>query len=68
MTHGYKMMINHNKEYLRRKSCHFHKLAIDRGALAMMCGRDEKPHPNVTTCWKIIMVRTRYKAMNTHCR
>ncbi len=39
-----------NKEDLRQKSYHLHKLASDRGALSMMCRRDEEPRPNVATC------------------
>ncbi len=27
-----------------------HKFANDKGALAMMCGKDEEPQPNVAVC------------------
>jgi hypothetical protein len=49
MTQGYKMMINNNKEE-DKKVVICHKLASDRGALFMMCGRDEKPQPSATAC------------------
>jgi hypothetical protein len=39
----YEMTIDNNKEDLKRKSYHYRKLPNDGGALAMMCGRDEKP-------------------------
>jgi hypothetical protein len=40
-------------------------LVTAKDALAMMCGRDEEPHPNVTTRWRIVMVCACYKAMDT---
>ncbi len=44
------MTINDNKKYLRQKKVViYHKLASDKGALAMMCGRDEEPQPSVVT-------------------
>jgi hypothetical protein len=43
-------------------------LVSDRGALTMMCGRDEEPWPNVTTHWKIVMACAHCKDMNTCCR
>jgi hypothetical protein len=42
-THGYKMKINNTKEALRKKIVIYQKLVSDRGALTMMCGRDEEP-------------------------
>jgi hypothetical protein len=41
---------------------------LDKGALAMMCGKDEKPWPSVVTCWRIATACTHYKAMDTHYR
>jgi hypothetical protein len=43
------MMINDNKEDVRRKIVICHKLINGGGALAMMCGRDEEPQPSATT-------------------
>jgi hypothetical protein len=43
----------------------YHKLTNDGGALAMMCGRDEKPQSNVATRWRIVMACTHCKAMDT---
>jgi hypothetical protein len=40
----------------------------DKGALIIMCGRNEDPWPNATACWKIDMVCTRYMAMDTCCQ
>jgi hypothetical protein len=40
------MMINDNKEDIRQKIVICHKLISDRGALAMMCGRNEEPQPS----------------------
>jgi hypothetical protein len=40
------MTIKDNKEDLRR-GCHFHKLARDKSALTLMCGRDEEPQPSI---------------------
>ncbi len=67
MTQGYKMMINNNKEE-DKKVVICHKLASDRGALFMMCGRDEKPQPSATACWKISMAYAHYRAMDTSCQ
>jgi hypothetical protein len=45
-THDNKMTINNNKEDLRWKICViFYKLVSNGGALAMVCGKDEKPWP-----------------------
>jgi hypothetical protein len=41
-------------------------LANDRGALAIMCGRNEEPRPSAMTHWRIIMACAHYKAMDTH--
>jgi hypothetical protein len=45
-----------------------HKLTSDGGALTMMCGRDEKPWSNAIGRWKIVMVCTHCKAMDTRYR
>ncbi len=31
----------------------------------VMCGKDEELKPNVVACWKIAMVYTHYKVMDT---
>jgi hypothetical protein len=43
-THDNEMTINNNKEDLRQKNYHliYHKSTSDKGALAMMCERDEE--------------------------
>ncbi len=43
-----------------------HKLVNDRGALTMMCRRDEEPWPSVVACWRIVMTHTCYRAMDMH--
>jgi hypothetical protein len=37
------MTINNNKEELRRKNVIYHKLISDKGALTVMCEKDEEP-------------------------
>ncbi len=37
------------KKTKNKKIIIYHKSANDRGALAMMCGRDEDPRPSATT-------------------
>jgi hypothetical protein len=39
--HDYKMTINDNKEDLRKGAIIYHKSASDRGALTIMCEKDE---------------------------
>jgi len=53
---------NH-KENLKQKNCHLPQMANDEGALAMMCGRDEEPWPNVVAHWRIITALAHYKVM-----
>jgi hypothetical protein len=45
----------------------YHKSANDKGALAMMCGREEEPRPSAAARWKIAMACAHCKAMDT-CR
>jgi hypothetical protein len=45
----------------------YHKLAIDKGALTIMCGTYEKPQPSVATHWRIVMACACCKAMHTCC-
>jgi len=66
-TQGYEMTINDNKEDLRQV-VFYHISTSDKSALAMMCGRDEEPWPSVEACWKIVMVCTCCKAMDTCCQ
>jgi len=49
-TLGYEMTINDNKKNLRQKIVICHKSSSDKGALAMMCGKDEKFRPTIVTC------------------
>jgi hypothetical protein len=42
-----------------------HKSTSDGSALTIMCGRDEQPWPNAATCWRITMVCTCCRAMDT---
>jgi hypothetical protein len=53
------------KKTWNEKTIVYHKLASDGGALAMMCGRYEKPQPSATIRWRIAMACC--KAMDTHC-
>jgi hypothetical protein len=46
------MIINNNKEDLKQKNCHLSQIN-DKGALAMMCGRDEEPQLSATSRWRI---------------
>jgi hypothetical protein len=68
MTQRYKMMINITNKTWNGKAIVYHKSANDKGALAMMCAREEEPWPSVTTHWRIAMACTRCKAMDTCCR
>ncbi len=45
----------------------YHKLANDEGALAMMCGREEKLRPSAIVHWRLVMACTCCKAMDTCC-
>jgi hypothetical protein len=45
----------------------YHKLAIGEGVVTLVCGRDEKPQPSVTTHWRIVMACACCKAMHTCC-
>ncbi len=62
------MTINDNKEDLRQKSCHYHKSTRYKNALAMMCGRDEEPQPNIVACSKITMAYAHCRVMDMRCQ
>ncbi len=47
---------NNNKEDLRGRSCHLHKLARDKSALTLICGRDEESQPSILRLIIITMV------------
>ncbi len=52
------------KKTKEKKTLICHKLASDRSALAMMCGRDEEPWPSASARWKIAMACACCKAIN----
>jgi hypothetical protein len=43
----------------------YHKLANDKGALVVMCERDDEPKPSVATCFAMACACCR--AMDTCC-
>jgi hypothetical protein len=44
------MKINNKKEKVKWKSCLLPQSTGDKGALAMMCGKDEELQPSVVAC------------------
>ncbi len=62
---NYEMTINNNKD---KKIVVYHKSTSDRGALTMMCGKNEEPWPSVVAHWRIAMACASYTIMDTLCQ